>query len=387
MRQAWRDAVVELLRVAHLGQPDELPAAASHAARQVGVDVTLWLVDQEQVALRPLVEHGKPVPEALPVDSTLAGRVFMALKTAGQPGRLWVPLVDGSERLGVLEVAAADADRLGGAEFEEGCGTFAALLGHLVAVKAPYGDAIVRSRRSRRMSVASELVWQVVPPLTFACDRLVLSAVLEPSYEVGGDGFDYAIDGYVAYLAIMDTVGHGLRAGLGTAVALSATRAARRAGDGLYAIARAADEALVEYTHDARFTTAVLGTLNLDTGVLRYLNAGHPPPLVLRRGRIVRRLDQGRRMPLGLDDAQIEIAEEALEPGDRVLLYTDGVTESRDAAGALFGERRLVELVERYAADALPAPETLRRVSHTVLEYAGGAPGDDVTLVLVEWTP
>jgi hypothetical protein len=387
MRGAWPDAVVELLRLAHLGQPDELPAAASRAARRAGVDVAIWLVDQEQMALRPLVEHGKPVPEPLAVDSTLAGRAFMGLRAVGQPGRWWVPLVDGSERLGALEVTPLQADRPGDAEFQEGCGTFAALVGHLVSVKTPYGDAVVRSRRSRRMSVASELVRQLIPPLTFACDRLVLSAVLEPAYEVGGDGFDYAVDGSDAYLAVMDTVGHGLRAGLGTAIALSATRAARRAGDGLYAIARAADEALADYTRDARFTTAVLGTLTLDTGTLRYLNAGHPPPLVLRHGRIVRRLDQGRRMPLGLDDAQIEIAEEPLEPGDRVLLYTDGVTECRDAAGELFGERRLVELVERYAADDLPAPETLRRVGHTVLRYAGGTPGDDVTLVLVEWTP
>jgi serine phosphatase RsbU (regulator of sigma subunit) len=296
-------------------------------------------------------------------------------------------LIDGSERLGAIEVAATRPGAVLSPTFRTHCEMYAALVGHLVAVKSPYGDGLTRARRSAPMSPAAELIRQLVPPLTFACNRLVISGILEPCYNVGGDGFDYAVDDNVAYLAVFDTSGRGLHAAAGTAVVLSATRAARRAGAGLGAIARAADDLLVQHSGDALFTTAIIGQLDLETGLLRYLNAGHPPALLLRRGTVVRRLDRGRRLPLGLDDPAIQIAQETLEPGDRFLFYTDGVTEARGPDRVLFGEQRLVDLFERFAVDDLPAPETLRRICHAALRHHGGPAADDTTLVMVEWMP
>jgi phosphoserine phosphatase RsbU/P len=182
-------------------------------------------------------------------------------------------------------------------------------------------------------------------------------------------------------------VGHGLRAGLACAVALAAIRRARRAGESLYDQARAADADLSAQFTDARFATAVLAELCLETGRLRYINAGHPPPLLLRAGRLVQSLPGGRRMPLGLDDAAVELAELTLEPGDRLLLYTDGVTEARASGGEAFGVDRLVDFAERHAADGLPTPETLRRLSHAVGGHRDGPPADDATLLLAEWSP
>jgi len=77
---------------------------------------------------------------------------------------------------------------------------------------------------------------------------------------------------------------------------------------------------------------------------------------------------------------------EPLEPGDRLLLHTDGVTEARDSEGVPFGLDRLVDLTERHEAADLPAPETLRRVVHAVLEHQNGRLQDDATLMLVEWS-
>jgi sigma-B regulation protein RsbU (phosphoserine phosphatase) len=424
----WRAAVVDLLRRTQLSQPDQLTTEVNQAVRPLGISMTIYLVDQEQKHLRPLPEPGKPLPAPLAIERTVAGRVFMAIRPspggaqaepgfggaehrqrppggaqaepgfggaehrqrppgdAGNPERWWLPLVDGTERLGVVEVIVAEPEAAAVPGFLAECETFVSLLGHLVTVKAPYGDALVGARRSRRMSDGSELLWKLLPPLTFACERLVVSAVLEPCYDVGGDAFDYAVDGPRAYLAILDTVGHGLPAGLGTAVTLSAMRAARRDGDGLYAMARAADRAMIEQFSDSRFTTGVLCDLNLETGALRYLNAGHPAPMLLRHGKVIRRLGGGRRMPLGLDDPQIEIAEEVLEPGDRLLLFTDGVTEARDRAGQFFGESRLADLVARHGAARLPAPEMLRRLCHAALDHYDGPPRDDATLLLMEWS-
>jgi sigma-B regulation protein RsbU (phosphoserine phosphatase) len=143
---------------------------------------------------------------------------------------------------------------------------------------------------------------------------------------------------------------------------------------------------LLEQFTDARFATAVLGELDLETGRLRYINAGHPAPLLLRAGRMVRELGGGRRMPLGLDDPEVELAEEILEPDDRLLLYTDGVTEANAGDGERFGLDRLVDLVERHSRSGLPAPEILRRLTHAVMEHQGGTPDDDATMVLVQWS-
>ncbi|WP_433041465.1 PP2C family protein-serine/threonine phosphatase [Dactylosporangium sp. CS-033363] len=381
----WRAALAELLRRNRLAQADELADEVAAAAAPLGLDATIYLVDQEQRTLRPVPRAGAAGPEPLAVQDTVAGRVFMAVEQAVDGNRLWLPLLDGSERLGVLTVVAGAAERLEDADFVAGCELFAHLVGHLIATKVPYGDALLKVRRTRRMSEASELLWRLVPPLTFVSHRAVVSAVLEPCYEVGGDGFDYASDESTLFFAIFDTAGHELRAGLGTAVVMSAIRAARRAGDGLEAMARAADEALAAYLPELRFTTAVLAELDLEDGRLRYVNAGHPFPLLLRDGKVIGALDAGRRMPLGLDDWNQPAGEAVLERGDRILLYTDGITEARGRDGAHFGADRLAELAER-DAERLPAPETLRRLCHAALARYDGPPTDDATLMLVEWS-
>jgi serine phosphatase RsbU (regulator of sigma subunit) len=77
---------------------------------------------------------------------------------------------------------------------------------------------------------------------------------------------------------------------------------------------------------------------------------------------------------------------EQLEPGDRLLMYSDGITEARDHQGRFFGERRLVELTENTATPGLSAPETLRRLAAAVLEHQDGRLQDDATLLMVDWS-
>ncbi len=389
----WRDALTDLVARDRLAQPDEFPAVVNAAVAPLGIEITLFVVDQQQRTLRPVPERGKQAPEPLTVDATVAGRAFMHVQPMSSPAghdhpaRLWMPLLDGNERLGVLDIAVRDVGvDVDDAGFRSGCDLFSQLVGHLYATKIPYGDTLITAKRTRRMSAASELVWRLLPPLTFACHRAVIAAVLEPCYEVGGDGFDYAVDDNTAFFAVFDTAGHDLRSGLGTATVLAAIRAARTDGADLSAMAHAADEALADFLPELRFTTAVLGTLDLDTGQLRYLNAGHPPPMLLRNGKVVTRLDRGRRLPLGLGDPGSEIAEEWLEHGDRLLLFTDGVTEARRHGTHPFGEDRLIDLVRQHTTAGLPAPETLRRLCHAVLDHHDGPPTDDATLLFVEWS-
>ncbi|MGC9665856.1 PP2C family protein-serine/threonine phosphatase [Planosporangium sp. 12N6] len=387
--EVWQGAITEVLRGSRLAQPSDLMRVVNTAVHPLGIDIAIYLVDLEQRTLRALSEPGKPMPAPLPVDGTLAGRAFMtvsSLPAAARPWRLWVPLLDGNERLGVLDVALPDRFDPGDPVVRDGLELLAALVGHLVATKGRYGDSLVRTRRSRPLSTASELLRQLLPPSTFATQQMVCSAILEPIYQIGGDAFDYAVDIDVARVAIFDAVGHSLHAGLTAAVALAAIRSARVAGHGLYAMARAADAALTESFTDQRFVTAVLAEIDLVTGALRYLNAGHPPPVLLRGGKVVAALDRGRRMPLGLDDPAIEIAELPLESGDRLLFYTDGFTEARNERGEEFGLDRLIDFAERHAAAGLPVPETLRRLTHDVLAHQYGPLHDDATLLMVSWS-
>lgn len=383
----WFEPLRAILDRSHRWTPDDAVRSVNAALAPLGVRVAIWLTDYEQVTLRALPEPGQDTPGPIPIDGSLPGRAFARVVSMpagdGDSRRWWVPMIDGTDRLGVVEfVVPADADR----QFLRHCELVAGLLGHLFGVITHRGDRLERTRRSRPMSPGSELLWRLLPPLTASSDRVVTSAVLEPCYEVGGDGFDYTIDDTTAGLLILDAVGHGLRAALACAVALAAIRATRLAGGDLHEQARAADAVLLEQFADSRFATAVLAELDLGSGRLRYLNAGHPAPLLLRGGRLVRELSAGRRMPLGLDDPAVEIAEETLEPEDRLLFYTDGVTEARATDGDRFGLTRLVDLVRQHEAAGLPAPETLRRLSHAVLDHQSGPPADDATLMLVQWS-
>jgi phosphoserine phosphatase RsbU/P len=385
----WRQVAVDLLEAAHLVAPSGLAALVRAAAARIGATVTVFLVDHEQRHLRSLPSNVGHLPAQLPIASTLAGRSFMTLRplpSVGQAPGLWMPVVDGTERFGVLQIGLPTGMEPSHADVLAGCRLVAGLVGHLVSAKSVYGDSLAQARRSRPMTPAAELIWQMLPPLTFATEQIVLAAVLEPCYEVGGDAFDYAVDGPLARFGVFDAVGKGMPAAVAAAVALGASRASRRAGGDLAATALATDQAIGAQFTDATFVTAVLAELDLRAGRLSYLGAGHPPPVLLRRGKAVRVLNGGRRTPLGIA-ADGAVAQVSFEPGDRLLLYTDGVTEARDPSGEMFGVDRLVDFVERHAADRLPVAETVRRLSHAVLEHQGGPPRDDATLMLLEWSP
>jgi serine phosphatase RsbU (regulator of sigma subunit) len=91
-------------------------------------------------------------------------------------------------------------------------------------------------------------------------------------------------------------------------------------------------------------------------------------------------------LPLDAEPRRLpHLGREQLEPGDCVLLYTDGVTDARAPDGAFFGEQRLVDLIVRNLAAGLPAPETMRRVVHALLEHQQGRLDDDASLLLLQW--
>jgi serine phosphatase RsbU (regulator of sigma subunit) len=170
--------------------------------------------------------------------------------------------------------------------------------------------------------------------------------------------------------------------------ALSAYRHSRRQGHDPAASYTAIDAALCDRQRQIRpFVTALIAELDVASGQLRWVSAGHPPPLLVRGGRMVKTLDLAPAPPLGLQlAAQPPLAgRESLQPGDMVLLYTDGLTEARRPGGELFTVERLGEFIEREAASGQAAPETLRRLREAIIERHEGDLRDDATAVLVEW--
>ncbi len=381
-------ALTELLRGTHMAPPERVAEVLDDAAEHLGVRVEAYLADHAQEVLVPL--RPGPGREPLDIDSSLPGRCFRRLETqrsrAGDAPRMWLPIIDGVERLGVLEVLTADARQLDDPALHRNVWWLTHYLGHLLDVMDQYGDALDAVRRRRPRTVAAELVWHLLPPLDAATDKVVLSARLEPAHRVGGDVFDYALGEQAAHLCVLDATGHDLGAGLAAAAAMAATRNGRRQGHGLLEQAEMASRALEEAAGPDRYATGVLARLDLDGGRLRYLVAGHPAPLLLRAGRVVRSLDGGRRPMLGMPTTETSVAEEQLEPGDVVVVYTDGVVEARDGTGAEFGLPRLVDLLERQHSGGSPLPEVARRLCKDVLRHQGGVLQDDATLVLLHWT-
>jgi hypothetical protein len=373
-----------LLVAARLNVPDDLASLFVDQGRALGADdVTLYLVDHEQYVLVPLPQQASPDRPPLLIEATLAGRCFRRLQVQQSHGgqRLWLPVLDGLERLGVLDLHfPAGGHRAG----DEEMNAFAALVAELVMVKSAYGDLFHKVRRRQPMSLAAEIVWHLLPPLTFGTDRLVISAVLAPAYDVGGDSFDYTVDATTARFAVFDAMGHGLDAGWLATVALGAYRNSRRHDLDLPATVAAVHTALNAQFAYGQFVTAVLAELDLASGRLAWHCAGHPAPLLLRHGRVVKTLQTGRGLPLGLGGSPA-IADERLEPGDRLLLFTDGVPDARSSDGEFFGLERLADVVSREDAAGHPAPETLRRLMHAILAHQAGDLRDDATTMFVEW--
>lgn len=381
-------AVAWLVDRAHLMAPDELAPLVDQAARRLGATgARVWLVSRDQRSLSrlPLGAAEQPA-DALGLDGTLAGRAYRSTQTLASSSdgpRLWVPLLDGTERLGVLELCHHNPELLEG--LRGPVTSLAGLVGELVVSKGQYTDVFERVRRGVPMGVAAELLWRQVPPLTFATSRFVVTAQLEPWHQVGGDAFDYSLDGDVLHLAVLDGMGHGLGATLLVSVALAAYRNARRTGLDLVATAAAIDSTLADQFGDDSFVTGVLARLQVSTGTLSLLCAAHPPPLLVRDGRPVGEAHADPGLPLGLGDRQDTVAHTSLQPGDRLLLFTDGVIEARSADGEFFGLDRLADLLTRQEAAGQPPPETLRRLIHTVLDHQHDALQDDATLLLLEW--
>ncbi len=383
--------VGRLLRHAQTASPDDVVATLTEGARLVGGrDVVLYLVDYEQVLLQPTpdrLDHGEVV-EPASLEGTMAGRCFttQAVLEAERDGetQIWVPVTERADRLGVLALTAGPLDETALAVVEE----LGLLAAHLVLTASAYCDRFHLQRRRKDLNLAAEMQWGLLPPLSFAHGGTAVAGLLEPAYEVGGDCFDYSLNRGVLSMAVFDAMGHGLPSAVLSGLAVSAYRHARRSGESLVGLFPCMDEAVEGLMGDA-FVTVLAAELDVASGRLSWLTAGHPAPIIVRGGQALPELEASRILPLGLGVSPLAAmapSEVSLEPGDLVLLYTDGVVESRSPTKGEFGLDRLRDLFAREASSGTLPSEMLRRLIHSCLEWQEGRLRDDATLLLLEWS-
>jgi serine phosphatase RsbU (regulator of sigma subunit) len=376
------------LRRARLSDPNAVPEILAAAAGDLGAtDVTVYLVDFGQTMLEPLPDRSAhaDVPAAEAVAATMAGRAFTeqrVITAEREDGvRVWVPVVEGSDRTGVVALTIPGLAEGAEAAVED----LGLLAGYLIAAQARCTDLYNLYRRRQSMSLAASMQWDLLPPLVLQTPNVTVSGLVEPAYDVGGDCFDYAVNGSSLDLAIMDAMGHGTHSASLAGLAVGSYRRDRREARPLSVMHENLGATLSAQYRDASFVTGILARLATDTGELTWTNAGHPPPLLLRGGNVVDELRCPPTPPWGLAPGTPTVATAHLEPGDSILLYTDGVIEARTPDAELFGLERLIDHAQALASDLVRAEEVVRRLVRSVLEHQRADLRDDATVVMVRW--
>lgn len=381
------------LRAAQPADPASIPDIVERVAAAFGAtDVVVYLIDFGRSTLEPLPDrrpHAE-APQSEPVATTMPGRAFIDQQAiiVDRPAgmRVWVPIVEGSDRSGVLALTVSEATD-GVTRACEELGLFA---GYLIATQGRFTDVYNLYRRRRSLSLAASMQWDLLPPLVLKTRRLTVAGVLEPAYDVGGDCFDYALNDTVFDMAIFDPMGHGIQAALVAALVVGAYRHGRRENQNLDRVHANLEAALALQFQSSIFATGLLARIDLDTGQMTLTNAGHPLPILIRGGTAVGELHCTPSVPWGLatitDTAGYPpTSTETLEPGDSVLFYTDGVVEAHLPGKEEFGVDRLMDLATQHTSDELEPEEIVRRLVRAVLDHQSDRLPDDATVVLFQW--
>jgi len=247
----------------------------------------------------------------------------------------------------------------------------------------------------RDLEAAAQIQANILPHATpFFPNRpqVEVAAKVTPARQVGGDFFDaFVLDKRTICIAIGDVSGKGIPAALFMIRAITLLRL--QVSNLNYAYVRALgatlesiNRNLCESNERGMFVTLFVGLLDLDTGELVYANGGHNPPLIQRQGRSFEPIDVPPGMLLGVvSETDYTTASITLQPGDRLVAYTDGVTEARNHSAEFFGEARTLGVLDRLSPDA-SAQTILDTLQRAVFDFAGGeSQSDDITILTLRY--
>jgi hypothetical protein len=288
------------------------------------------------------------------------------------PGGSVEPLWVLGRALGVL----VTTDR-GGSELAE----LARFVAPFFELAGGFTDVFERGRRRKQPSPAAEMQLELLPPRIARVAGGQLVASVLPAYDVGGDWFDHAENPEGVWLAIGDAMGKGIRAAAMSAVSIGALRSARRAGGDVQRCLQEMHRAIVDFGIDG-FVTAIVGFWDASTSMFTWTNCGHLSPLLVRGG-VVRELTGETTYPLGIIERERSLpsATAQLQSGDRLLVYSDGIVESRMPDGSRFGQRRLERLL--LESGGRPPSVAVAAIERAVLDATSAEIRDDATQLLL----
>ena len=294
-----------------------------------------------------------------------------------------------------------------------------AMLGYIIYRTARYARSLreataEKERIGSELRIARSIQESMLPKLSTLNSQLSthfdIFASLVPAKEVGGDLYDFHIRDEKLFFCIGDVAGKGVPASLVMAVTRSLFRSVSAHEDLPENIVTAMNKAIADTNDSDMFVTLFVGALDLATGQLRFCNAGHEEPLLLRE-KIIENNEKEKSLkdekvtsanyslstfsssrgnvPVGLmPDWQYEGEETVISPGTTIFLYTDGLTEAEDSSHAQFGKQRMIKTVQQSLnTGGSPAPEAIiALLTDAVQKFVANAePSDDLTMLAIRY--
>ena len=289
------------------------------------------------------------------------------------------PVTERGEVIGLLELALPEQPDA--AAIRE-IARLAHVLSFVVIANRRHTDLYEWGQRTRPLSLSAEIQHRLLPgPQTCEAGSFTLAGWLEPAAGIAGDTFDFSLARDVLHLSLTDAMGHGVAAALAATLCVGSLRNARNAGASLLDQVALSNEALGDHAAASGledFVTGLIGRVDLSSGSMELINAGHVAPYLARGARKPTLVDLPVDLPLGLfRDSSYRSSRLDLEPGDRILFLTDGMLER----GAVW-----VDLADAIAETrSLHPREAVRALADRVLEATGHALKDDATVLCLDW--
>ncbi|MFE2276535.1 PP2C family protein-serine/threonine phosphatase [Streptomyces sp. NPDC059454] len=372
----------ELLAAAEAAPPGESVDVVAHdLQKRFGAERVSFLfvdlVGRRLVRLTAADDDVTDSDEPIDLRDSVYDRVLRSqrqhVEPDGQGGqRVLTPVTNRGDCIGVLEATLQSADDTVLRQVRDA----AHALAYIIVTDRRFTDLYHLGGRTTETSLAAEIQHQLLPSAP-CCEaaQFTLAAGLVPADDIGGDTYDYTLDRDTLHLSVTDAMGHDTNSALLATLLVGALRRARRSGCDALRQAEHAHRALL--SHSRGLATGQLLCVDLGTGLCELVNAGHPRPLRLRDG-TVEEVDLAVNLPFGVAaPTPYRLQELQLEPGDRLILLTDGMQERGAAA---------VDLAA-LAHDTRPLHprEAVRSLTAAVLDACHDHLRDDATVLILDW--
>lgn len=343
--------------------------------------VVLLLADYRLDYLVPVVSE-RP---AFRMDNTPAGRAFALQEPLLRPENgawdLHLPLAVRGDRIGVLTVSLSEEPDK---EVRAELAVLAVTLSRAIKIADNGTDFFRRARRRNRLTLAAEIQWELLPGRSCVAQEYHLAGQLEPAYSICGDNFDWSAAHDHLNVSVTNGMGRGVEAALLTQLTVGALRNARRSGADLVDQAELANETIFNQCHGQRHVSTLLLRFALETGTVAAIDAGSPK-LYRMRGGVVEPITLEAQLPLGMfADTRYTEQELSIEPGDRLVIFSDGFHAAVSPRGESYETATLGAALRQ---TRLQNPSgVVRTLTRGLLDhYEGIEIADDAVVLCLDW--